>query len=276
MAATTDYDPPNPPQKVGPGLSVIHASLFRMGTRSMTAAYRTLGYRVDHGMDNRLNPWELLEEAAEATFPHAPDVRPRPPHTREDWDRLWGNEFDIATDLGSVFSLEFIKAYPNAKVVVVQRDFEPWFKSFTDGPLSALFGPIPELFLALAYYGAGSRVKFAMHKLLLGFFHAKDRAEIDANARETYDNYFKTVRAMVPPENLLEYKLGDGWEPLCEFLGKPVPDMPFPRLNDQASHAAHTRKKYREIIDRCVKKFGPYVMASAGIGVAMTFANKLQ
>jgi hypothetical protein len=24
----------------------------------------------------------------------------------------------------------------------------------------------------------------------------------------------------------------DGWEPLCEFLGVSVPEMPFPHLND--------------------------------------------
>jgi hypothetical protein len=24
----------------------------------------------------------------------------------------------------------------------------------------------------------------------------------------------------------------EGWEPLCKFLGKPVPDQPFPHIND--------------------------------------------
>lgn len=36
----------------------------------------------------------------------------------------------------------------------------------------------------------------------------------------------------MPKEKLLEYQLGSGWEPLCEFLGKPVPDVPFPHLNE--------------------------------------------
>ncbi len=26
--------------------------------------------------------------------------------------------------------------------------------------------------------------------------------------------------------------LSEGWEPLCQFLGVPVPDEPFPRAND--------------------------------------------
>jgi hypothetical protein len=26
--------------------------------------------------------------------------------------------------------------------------------------------------------------------------------------------------------------LSDGWEPLCKFLNKPVPEKPFPRVNN--------------------------------------------
>lgn len=40
------------------------------------------------------------------------------------------------------------------------------------------------------------------------------------------------VRRTVPPERLLEVDLASGWAPLCAFLGKPVPDEPFPRVND--------------------------------------------
>jgi hypothetical protein len=28
---------------------------------------------------------------------------------------------------------------------------------------------------------------------------------------------------------------GDGWEPICELLDLPVPDAPFPRVNDAAT-----------------------------------------
>ena len=33
---------------------------------------------------------------------------------------------------------------------------------------------------------------------------------------------------------LLEWTVLDGWEPLCEFLGKEVPDESFPHVNDAA------------------------------------------
>lgn len=43
------------------------------------------------------------------------------------------------------------------------------------------------------------------------------------------------VRRLVPSDRLLVLNLGDGWEPLCRFLGKPIPNEPFPRVNDAAA-----------------------------------------
>ncbi len=40
------------------------------------------------------------------------------------------------------------------------------------------------------------------------------------------------VREVVPAKRPLVFAIGDGWVPLCDFLGLPVPDTPFPRLND--------------------------------------------
>jgi len=39
------------------------------------------------------------------------------------------------------------------------------------------------------------------------------------------------VKREVPPERLLVYDTPQGWEPLCAFLGVPVPDVPFPKTN---------------------------------------------
>ena len=35
----------------------------------------------------------------------------------------------------------------------------------------------------------------------------------------------------MPKENLLEWEPEDGWEPICKFLGKPVPQEAFPYAN---------------------------------------------
>lgn len=45
------------------------------------------------------------------------------------------------------------------------------------------------------------------------------------------------IRGLVPKERLLEWSVEDGWEPLCRFLGKPIPDEPFPHANAAAGWA---------------------------------------
>ena len=49
---------------------------------------------------------------------------------------------------------------------------------------------------------------------------------------------------MVPKERLLEMDLQDGWEPLCKFLNKPIPDEPFPRSNE----AAAVQQRFKECL----------------------------
>ena len=39
----------------------------------------------------------------------------------------------------------------------------------------------------------------------------------------------------VPPERLLVFKVSEGWEPLCRFLGVDIPSTDFPRVNDAGS-----------------------------------------
>lgn len=43
------------------------------------------------------------------------------------------------------------------------------------------------------------------------------------------------VRGLVPPDRLLEWSVDEGWEPLCKFLGKEIPDAPFPHANATGS-----------------------------------------
>lgn len=39
------------------------------------------------------------------------------------------------------------------------------------------------------------------------------------------------IRGLVPKERLLEWNVQEGWEPLCQFLDKDIPDEPFPHVN---------------------------------------------
>jgi len=78
---------------------------------------------------------------------------------------------------------------------------------------------------------------------------------------EYMPKHVEYIRSLVPPENLLEFHPRDGWEPLCKFIGKDVPDEPFPHVNKGNSTvhlvaAALTIRSLRIVL--------PYV---AGIGV---------
>ena len=48
-----------------------------------------------------------------------------------------------------------------------------------------------------------------------------------------YQLHYDNVRAVVPPERLLEYNVKEGWEPLCNFLNLPIPNEPVPHINDR-------------------------------------------
>ena len=41
------------------------------------------------------------------------------------------------------------------------------------------------------------------------------------------------VQARGPAERLLVWEVGEGWEPLCEFLDAPVPERPLPHANER-------------------------------------------
>ena len=52
-----------------------------------------------------------------------------------------------------------------------------------------------------------------------------------AHCLRVFEQHYERVRRTVPAERLLVYRVQDGWEPLCRFLGVDVPDEPFPRVN---------------------------------------------
>ena len=43
----------------------------------------------------------------------------------------------------------------------------------------------------------------------------------------------EAVRQYVPADKLLIFQVKESWEPLCAFLNLPVPDRPFPHVNDR-------------------------------------------
>ena len=68
-----------------------------------------------------------------------------------------------------------------------------------------------------------------------------NRFEDKAHAIEVFKRHNQAVRDAIEPARLLEFDVREGWAPLCRFLDVPVPDAPFPRLNDTAATQAMIR-----------------------------------
>jgi hypothetical protein len=62
-----------------------------------------------------------------------------------------------------------------------------------------------------------------------GAFGTSDDPAAMAAAMERWN---QAVIDTVPAERLLVWDPKEGWEPLCEFLEVPVPDVPLPHVND--------------------------------------------
>jgi len=64
--------------------------------------------------------------------------------------------------------------------------------------------------------------------------HLHDRAFLT----DYFRRHTEEVKATIAPERLLIYEAGQGWEPLCRFLGAPVPQEAYPSENSRAEFAA--------------------------------------
>lgn len=76
----------------------------------------------------------------------------------------------------------------------------------------------------------------------------------------------------MPEERLLEFNVRQGWGPLREFLGVPVPDAPFPRINDTKGLAGACGEVEDQGGDECREGAGVFggweqgVFRASGLG----------
>lgn len=235
MFETDTFEDPRSRTRTAP-FEVICPGMPRTGTSSIKAALEILGYGPVAHMStavSRTRDLAMWADAAEAKF--RPEKRPDlQPFGRKEWDQLLG-EYRATTDSpGCFFAVELMEAYPDAKVVLVERDLEKWFKSFSTTIMQVQWpGLGMRCALNLLHYKFGKLMDPYL-RLSRAVWGADTKEEQSVKAKEIYKEHYAEVRAKARPGQLLEYKLGDGWEPLCEFLGKPVPDEPFPNVNDTA------------------------------------------
>ena len=156
------------------------------------------------------------------------------PFTRVEWDKLLA-EYGAVTDVPALaFSEELISVYPEAKVVLMERDIEKWYKSFDDAVVKVMWGRWGHWIASCDPWFVGP-IRDLHLRWAKDWMGVQSATEMRMKAKERYREHYQLIRSVVPKERLLEYKLGSGWKPLCDFLGKPVPDVEFPKVNETDS-----------------------------------------
>jgi Sulfotransferase domain len=200
-------------------LEVIGAGMPRTGTMSQKLALERLGFSPCHHMiEVFAHPWQwrLWDAVGDGKL--------------GDWDEIFGG-YRATTDApGCFFWQELADRYPNAKLILSLRDPDRWYESM----MATIMTPSHQQNMTAS--GVGPVIR----KLSSRMFAAggpptaapgEGRFPDKAHMLAGYEAHNAAVIAAIPPERLLVYRVSDGWEPLCRFLGKPVPDEAFPRVN---------------------------------------------
>ena len=164
------------------------------------------------------------------------------PH--QDWKTFVKSEgLSASLDFPSAyFWRTLLKIYPDAKVVLTDRDPVSWYHSVKNTiyqgcqqlvtpPYSTTISLLSSLFTDARNLQVPPAVGFApLPGYPRGLFGAIESGE---EVSVKFYNYWKAaVLAEVPQDRLLIFHVADGWEPLCNFLGLETPSIPFPRMND--------------------------------------------
>jgi Sulfotransferase domain len=194
-------------------ISVIGAGVGRTGTNSLKLALNQLGCGPCHHMD------EVIHNMAVQVPLWAAAAKGKP-----DWAAIFTG-YNSAVDWPvASFYRETHKQYPGAKFILTVRSPESWYASFSETIYKLISAPdVPPpmrdwLAMGLAVLGKA------------GFVLGLDEAGLKA----AFAAHNDAVKAAIPAKQLLIYEVKQGWEPLCAFLGKPVPAEAFPRTNDRA------------------------------------------
>ena len=206
------------------GLMVIGAGLPRTGTTSTQIALEILYGRPCYHMR------EVIQNDHTNFFIDWKETREK---TSDEIRRHFKN-YGCSLDLPAcMFWEELLAEYPNAKVLLTVRDPEGWFKSCNE----TLFASQPGnkniwwgcwiVHMVVPYF-------IKHHKMLwLTWGGPHFGGEYDsATVTRAFVGWNESVIARCPKDKLLVFDVKQGWAPLCKFLGKPVPDVPFPNAND--------------------------------------------
>jgi hypothetical protein len=153
------------------------------------------------------------------------------------WDRIFGQAHSTVDWPSARYYRGLMDYYPDAKVLLSVRDPEAWERSFRDTIWTMSYGS--SLMPLMAHARAEVDPRFERYLALVDrMFWGPQGTFADGNAEpaqliEQMQRHHEQVKATVPPERLLVWEVGEGWQPLCDFLEVPVPDGPLPHANDR-------------------------------------------
>lgn len=252
-----------------PSIAVIGAGFGRTGTLSLREALVRLGFGpCDHMLENFEHPERFaLWQAA---------LRRKRAGEPIDWRPLLSGYRAIVDWPGAYFWRELIAAHPQAKVILTVRGPERWYDSTTrtifrlrsPEKITARERAMLRL-LVFAMPEMRSAAEFIDDIIWSDTFN--DRFADREYALQVFTDHIREVEAAVPADRLLVFDVKEGWEPLCAFLGIPVPpDESFPHVNDAASFQRQIRERLTQSVTRVVR---PVVLAAAGVA-ALSWAKR--
>ena len=208
-------------------LKVIGTGFGRTGTLSLKLALEQLGFgpcyhMIETGQRPAHNALWLALARGES----------------DDWRAILEG-YAATVDWPAVFIWkELVTAYPDAKVILTLRDPEAWYTSAAQ----TIFARMQDYDEALKRDDVGAIDPARRAHMTMVNAVVVDKAfggSLDKGyAIDVFNAHNEEVRRTVPPEKLLAYEAGDGWEPLCAFLRVPVPEAPYPKVNTTEDFAA--------------------------------------
>lgn len=202
------------------GLKVIGSGFGRTGTMSTKIALEQLGFGPCHHMTEVMgNPAQPDHWAALAAGKAI------------NWAEVFANYTSQIDFPGASVWHELSIAFPAAKVLHTERPEDDWWVSY-----SSTIGKPFATRETLGLPPHIAEIFETMDELLIKrVFGGIDRESSIAAYRRNNEK----VRDTIPADNLLVFTPADGWEPLCRFLGAPVPATDFPRSNARDEFWAH-------------------------------------
>ena len=194
------------------GLQVVGAGLGRTGTHSLQLALQQLlGGRCYHMIEvfGRPDDIPVWHGAVNGDMP--------------DWNEFLA-DYNATVDWPACsFWRELLAANPDAIVLLSSRDTDGWWKSVTNTIFNVTDREVPAGDDALA-------AQMAMVRDMFRNTFTENWLD-ETQAKRAFEAHNADVRASVPADRLIDYRPGNGWEPICEKLGLRVPTEPFPHVN---------------------------------------------